>query len=156
MKKVIKVGTVLTIVWAFLCILLTGCALMVGTGGGKSIYSSWKELYHDGEKYLISPDRHDEFFLRNYDTFLWGTVENPRCLAVGCLFLRYKGFPYFSVYRKGNDTMLDVRKVQEKSFVEDGYKILLQIRYADCQKAFVTVTNPKGKSKIFEMLLKDK
>ncbi len=156
MEKVISHGGVLTIVWALLSILLTGCSLFIGNSFSKSIYSSWKEFYHDGEKYLISPHGSNEFFLRDYDTFLWGDVDNPRCLAIGRLFFKYKGFPYFSVYRKGHDSLFDVRRNFENSYMEDGYKVLLKIHYAEYRKAFITVTNPKGKSKIFEMLLEGK
>lgn len=156
MGKVIGYGTVLTIVWAFLCVLLTGCSLFVGAIGGgfnRPLYSSWETLYHDGEKYLISPHGPNEYFLKDYDVFLWGGLDHPRGLSVGSLFFRYKGFPYFSVYRKGVDSLFDVRKETEKTYIENEYRILLKIHYEKTKKAFVTVTNPRGKSKIFEMLL---
>ena len=37
----------------------------------------------------------------------------------------------------------------------DGYGVRVQIRYRDRRNAFVTVTNPRGNARRFEMLLRD-
>lgn len=159
METIVMRILIWTVFGAVSC-LFSGCSLVTCAAGGgfnfsSSPYSSWESFKHDGEKFLISPHGKNEYYIRKYDCFLWGSVDRPVKMMIGSFFLQYKGFPYFSIYHKGETQLLDVRENPERHFDADGYGVRVQIRYRDGRNAFVTVTNPRGNARRFEMLLRD-
>ena len=132
-----------------------GCSLLTAGGFGFSSgpYSSWKSVRHNGEKFLASPYEKDEFYLKKYDCFLWGSLDYPVRLMIGYLILYCKDFPYFCVYQRGVTEKIDVREDAARDYEVEGYTVQLRIRRDVPTTAQVTIVHPDGGRRDFKMPL---
>ncbi len=139
----------------FAIVAIGGCSLLVGSvvGGSSGSYSTWKSVWHNGEKFLASPYDSDEFYLRKYDCFLRGSLDYPVWMKVGYLILYCKEFPYFCVYHRGVTEKFDVREDTDRDYEVDGYTVRLRIRREASKTALVTIVHPDGGRRDFEIPL---
>lgn len=88
------------LIWAVFGVvscLFSGCSLVTCAAGGgfnfsSSPYSSWESFQHEGERFLISPHGKNEYYIRKYDCFLWGSVDHPVKMMIGSFFCSTRDF----------------------------------------------------------------
>lgn len=140
-----------------LAIVATGCSLVLTAAGGgfgnTGAYSGWKSVRYGGDKYLICPYAENEFYLRGFDCYLWGSIDNPLRIMIGNLLFRCKEFPHFSVYQGGQTELFDVRDEAERNYEVAGFRVCLKLQYEAFKRALITIIRPDGDRRNFSMPL---